>query len=201
VETINTQIKENKTRLAPQIKKLRVLRSSFQEVESEFLEKKAVYDNTKAGLDSEISKMQAELDAAVKETSQEESNAQYYESLCSIEKVKTQRVAEEREKRSVKRQMPDGSVVRTYQELYAAKIRDQEQMTKELRDRQKNIKENHEPNKVQMQLFRDLRKLMRCKIDLQQRARVEASDMAVANEATSNVMTLDNDEPSTANQI
>merc|ERR1712187_882577 len=92
-KNINTQIKENKTRLAPQIKKLRVLRSSFQEVESEFLEKKAVYDNTKAGLDSEISKMLAELDAAVKETSQEESNAQYYESLCSIEKVKTQRVA------------------------------------------------------------------------------------------------------------
>jgi len=193
VETINTQIKETKTRLAPQIKSLRTLRTSFQGLESEYLEKKAAYDNTKAGLDSELSKMQAELDAAIKEGSHEESNAQYYDSLCSIEKVKTQRVAEEREKRSVQRVMPDGSVVRTYQELYAAKIRDQEQMTKELRERQKNIKENHEPNRAQMALFRDLHKLMRCKVDLQQRARVEASNMAAANEASSNVMTFDDD--------
>jgi len=191
VEEINTQIKENKNRLAPQIKSLRSLRTKFQEVESEYLEKKSVYDNTKAGLDSEISKMQAELDSAQKERAQEEGHCYYYESLSSIERVKAQRVAEEREGRSVKRTMPDGSVVRSYKELYEAKIKSQEHLTKELRDRQKNIKENDEPNRVQMGLFRDLHKLLRCKVEMQQRARNEANMLAAADQQTTNVLTMD----------
>merc|ERR1712113_19104 len=156
----NTQIKENKNRLAPQIKALRSLRTKFQEVESDYLEKKAVYDNTKAGLDSEISKMQAELDSSQKEKAQEESNCHYYESLASIERVKVQRVEDERQGRSIKRHMPDGSVVRSYKELYEAKIKDQQRLTSELKERQKNIKENHEPNRIQMGLFKDLHKRM-----------------------------------------
>ena len=40
----------------------------------------------------------------------------------------------------------------------------QEHLTKELKERQKNIKENDEPNRVQMGLFRDLHKLLRCKV-------------------------------------
>ena len=48
-------------RLAPQIRALRTLRTEFQELESEYLEKKAVYDNQAAGLESEVAKMQAEM--------------------------------------------------------------------------------------------------------------------------------------------
>merc|ERR1712216_84207 len=64
VEEINRQIKEKKNHLAPQIKDLRALRVKFQEQESEYLEKKQRHDNTKAGLDTETAKLQAETDAA-----------------------------------------------------------------------------------------------------------------------------------------
>ena len=45
VEQINTQITSRKQKLAPQIKELRTLRTKFQELETEYLEKKGLYDN------------------------------------------------------------------------------------------------------------------------------------------------------------
>ena len=92
VEEINSQIKTRKNRLAPQIKDLRNLRVKFQEQESEYLEKKQLYDNTKAGLDTEVSKMQAEADAAEGECNHEESACHHYTHLAAIEQVKMQRV-------------------------------------------------------------------------------------------------------------
>ena len=190
VEEINTKIKNQKASLAPQIKELRTLRAQCQEEESEYLEKKALFDQTKAGHDSDISKLQAELDAAQKEAEHEESNCHYYESLMSIDRVKLQRTHDERAAK-FKRAMPGGRVVHSYKELYDAKIKQQEALAVELRERQRDIKGHHEPNKVQMGLFRDLHKLLRCKVDMQQRARTEASDMAAANDAPTNIFTLE----------
>lgn len=192
VEEINTQIKENKNRLAPQIKNLRSLRTRFGEVEVEYLDKKGAYDNTKAGFDSEISKLQAELDEADKDAQHEESSCHYYETLASMERIKLQRVADEKAGRSLARTGPDGSIT-TYKALYERKIREQEGQQRGLRDQQKSLKENHEPNKVQMQLFRDLNKLLRCKVDMQKAARTEAAYMAAAEEQDSNVLSLGDD--------
>jgi len=83
VEEINRQIKDNKTRLAPQIKSLRTLRAQHGEIEAEYLEKKGVYDNIKAGFDSELTKLQADLDSAEKEAQQEESSCHYYDTLSA----------------------------------------------------------------------------------------------------------------------
>lgn len=189
VEEINTQIKARKNRLAPQIKELRALRSKFQELETEYLEKKGVFDNTKAGLESNFAKLQLEADAAEKDCAHEESNAHYYENMIKIEEVKTARMETERAGK-FKRTMPDGSVVTSYRELYAAKIKQQEALSKELRDRQKRIKEHHAPNAKQVQMFKDLHKLLRCKVESQQRARAEANDMIAANQQDTNVFTM-----------
>jgi intraflagellar transport protein 81 len=43
---------ERKSRLAPLIKDLRTLRERYQEIESDYLQKKGVYDSTAAGLDT-----------------------------------------------------------------------------------------------------------------------------------------------------
>jgi len=193
VEQINSQIKENKNGLAPQIKALRSLRTTFQEVESDYLHKKAIYDNTKAGLDSEISKLQSERDAAHKEKVTEESARCLYESLVSIEKVKAERVEDERHGRSIERHMPDGSVIRSYKELYASKISNQDHLTKQLKQQQHNIKENYKPNLLQTNLFKDLHKLLRCKVDMQQRARAEANSMAAATGQDTNVLTMEDE--------
>ncbi|EOD39779.1 hypothetical protein EMIHUDRAFT_108790 [Emiliania huxleyi CCMP1516] len=157
VEEINRQIKDNKTRLAPQIKSLRTLRAQHGEIE--------------ARERPEGSCLKA----------------------AAMERVKLQRIADEKEGRALRRAMPDGAVVTTYRELYERRIKEQEAQQRELRERQKALKENHVPNKEQMQLFRDLNKLLRCKVDLQKAARAEAADMAAAEQQESNVLSLGND--------
>jgi len=42
-----------------------------------------VYDNIKAGFDSELTKLQADLDSAEKEAQQEESSCHYYDTLSA----------------------------------------------------------------------------------------------------------------------
>ena len=159
--------------------------------------------------------------------------------------------------------MPDGTNVTSYKDLYSQKIKQQETLSKELRERQKRIKEHHAPNAKQaprlsprlsthrqatharahdythahtlhdhagpsldalasaacpshhqrhscgrhpcvllfppvpraprhtlptchsthqVAMFKDLHKLLRCKVETQQRARAEANDMMLENE-------------------
>lgn len=44
IAQIDNEVKDKKTRLAPEIKKLRTLRNKFTEIESEYNEKKRAYD-------------------------------------------------------------------------------------------------------------------------------------------------------------
>ena len=189
VEEINGNIKARKNRLAPQIKELRTLRATFQELEAEYLERKAAYDNTKAGLESNFAKLQLEADASEKDCVHEESNSLYYESLAHIERVKVQRVADERAG-TFRRRLPDGSEVSSYKALYSGKIKQQEALSKELRERQKRIKEHHGPSSMQVNIFNDLHRLLRCKVDLQGQARAEANDMVAANAQDTNIFTM-----------
>ena len=66
-------------------------------------------------------------------------------------------------------------------------------MSKELRERQKRIKENHGGNAKQVKIFRDLYKLLRCKMDQQQRAKAEAKDMEAAEAQDTNIFTMPDD--------
>jgi len=61
--------------------------------------------------------------------------------------VKLARVADERAGGKLSRKMPDGSTVSSYQGLYEAKITEQQGLQRALSEQQKNLKENHEPNK------------------------------------------------------
>lgn len=194
VEEINGQIKTRKNRLAPQIKDLRNLRVKFGEQESEYLEKKQLFDNTKAGLDTEVSKLQAEADAAENDCNHEESTCHYYTNLHAIEQVKMARAQGDRQNRFT-RTMPDGTTVNSYTELYEAKLKMQEGAIKELRDRQHHIQENREPNMKQVKVYKDLNKLLRCKQEMQKAARAEVSQMATENQQDTNVFTMPDDAP------
>lgn len=166
----------------------------LQEVEAEYLEKKALYDNAKAGVESDLSKLQLEADAAEKECQHEESRALYFESMIKIDQVKKQRAEVERAGK-FERQLPDGTVVHSYRGLLEAKIKQQEALSKELRDRQKDIKENYGAKARQVHMFKDLHKLLRCKLESQQRARQEAKSMMAENQQDTNVFTMpDNDD-------
>lgn len=61
VQQIDAECKDKKNRLAPEIKKLRTLRSKFAEVEAEHSEQKKVYDSVQSGVESEKERMDKDI--------------------------------------------------------------------------------------------------------------------------------------------
>ena len=57
---IESQLKEKKAKLAPQIKQLRAYRQKYNEMEVIYGEKKRAYDNTVMNLEQEKNKLEAE---------------------------------------------------------------------------------------------------------------------------------------------
>ena len=133
-------------------------------------------------------RLKAEVDAEEKACVDEERAAATHKSLSSIIEVKLKRAEAERGG-TFRRTMPDGAVVTSYKELYNSKIRQQQVEVKELRERQQHLKENVGPHRHQMGMFRDLHKLLRCKLEMQERDRREASRMAAEEGADTNVWT------------
>ena len=193
VGEINDKIKRRKHQLAPQIMKLRKLRTDVRDKETVYQEKKTAYMNAKAGIDTTLGDVQSEADTAAKEAAHEESQAAYYESCAFIEKVKLKRVADEKAG-NFRRTLPDGTEIESIRALYLAKVKQQEAASKELRDRQKRIKENHGGNAKQVKVFRDLRQLLLAKIECQKRARAEANSMMAEEGNAENVLTLGGDD-------
>merc|ERR1711871_1736335 len=89
-----------------------------------------------------------------------------------------------------RRTLPDGTEITSYEKLYTQKIKQQEAASKELRERKNRIKDNHGGNAKQVKVFKDLHKLLRAKIDAQQRARAEANDMLNAENQDTNIFTM-----------
>lgn len=61
VQQIDSECKDKKNRLAPEIKKLRTLRAKFAEVEAEHSEQKKVYDNVESQVESEKERMDKDI--------------------------------------------------------------------------------------------------------------------------------------------
>merc|ERR1719238_228796 len=57
VQQINSQLKEKKNKLAPQIKALRSARQSFQVVEAKHMEKKSAYDTAMCELETDLKRI------------------------------------------------------------------------------------------------------------------------------------------------
>merc|ERR1719335_1120832 len=86
VQKINTQLKEKKNKLAPQIKALRSVRQNFQTVEAKYLEKKNLYDQAKFAVDADLAKVSSEVQSLQAEVLDAEQ--QYHElhvHLCAAE--------------------------------------------------------------------------------------------------------------------
>merc|ERR1719326_2212545 len=68
VQQINSQLKEKKNKLAPQIKALRSARQSFQVVESKHMEKKGAYDSAMCELQGDLKRISEEVQRLDTET-------------------------------------------------------------------------------------------------------------------------------------
>ena len=61
IAQIDNEVKDKKTRLAPEIKKLRTLRNKFTEIESEYNEKKRNYDAAQSQVDVEKERLEKDM--------------------------------------------------------------------------------------------------------------------------------------------
>ena len=161
VEQITREFKQRQSQLQPLMASLKKLRSEYMEVEAVYNEKKATYDKVAIGLDMEKSSLEKECDAFQEECIREESRFHYLNSLTNIAKIKLDRAEQEK-----KWQSGDGRMMRdfaSFKDLYTNKLAQQEQMTKALRKKQKELKEQAGAMTNQKTNFLNLQALLNAK--------------------------------------
>jgi intraflagellar transport protein 81 len=140
VEQIGREFKSKQALLQPLMVELKSMRQQHMDVESEYLDRKGTYDKTAVGLEMEKQKLERECDSFQEECLREESRFHYLNSMTAMAKIKLDRAEQEK-----KWQTGDGRMMRDFahfKDLYAHKLTQQEQLTKALRKRQKELKEN-----------------------------------------------------------
>ena len=140
VQEINNQLKDRKTHLAPQIKRLREVRKEYQEVETEYNRKRQMYDKVAVGLEVERQQIEQEADALQGDCLREESNYHYFQNLTSIAQANLDRVRNEE-----KWSRGEGKLLPNF-DTYAALYKDKEA-------RQKALKEQLQRQKVRACFF------------------------------------------------
>lgn len=184
VEQIGREFKNKQIQLQPMMQELKGLRQEYMEVETRHTECKSTYDKVAIGLEMDKQSLERECDAFQEECLREESRYHTLNCLVSNSKIKLQRAEQEKKwNEGHGRMLRDFS---SFRELYAHKIAQQEQLTKQLRVKQKELKENAMSLTKQKQNFLNLQHLLQAKINSQQRD----SDPVYVGSA--NVMTMDN---------
>lgn len=163
VTKINSQLKEKKNKLAPQIKALRSVRQNFQQVEVKYLEKKAAYDQARSGMDSELSRVSGEVKQL--ETEVLDAEQSYHELNMQLTNAEAKLQRAHWETRCLRKE--EGARFSqdyaTMAEYYAAETARLDEQCRDLRKEQKVVKETHEDALKQKKAFVALEKLMSVK--------------------------------------
>ncbi|KAK7480473.1 hypothetical protein BaRGS_00028290 [Batillaria attramentaria] len=160
VRRLHAEIAERRNTLAPVLRVIRPLRERVQELTPEYDNKKQIYERTAAGLESNMSKLEQEVRGYTEECRAEESRYHYLHCMMGILQQQQERIAQEM-KAYVSSDQTEKK--KTMREVYTRKIQEQENLGRNLRERQKTVRENHEPNMKQMKMWRDLERLLQCK--------------------------------------
>lgn len=131
VTDINSTLGMRKNRLAPQIQRLRGVRSDFQELDVTYQEQRSVFEHTAAGLSAERQRLEQECDRYQSEALAQESQYFMLNSLRTLSSVTEQRI-----KMEDKFQKGDGSLLpsfHTFESLYKNKIEQQQTLNQQLR--------------------------------------------------------------------
>mmetsp|Transcript_33056 Transcript_33056/g.112218 ORF Transcript_33056/g.112218 Transcript_33056/m.112218 type:complete len:687 (-) Transcript_33056:896-2956(-) len=165
VRSITQQLKEKKNDLAPQIKKLREVRNSYQIVETDFLQKKATYDKVAVGLDVERQQLEHECDAYQEEALQKESRFHYLNCLTSMAEATLKRIDDEEGWKAGKGRglLPN---FKCYEDLYTNKLAQQQAFSDQLRKQRATIEKHEGPNMKQRAVYADLEKLLAFKLKI-----------------------------------
>lgn len=162
VQKINSQLKEKKNKLAPQIKALRSVRQNFQQVESKYLEKKASYDQAKSSMDGDLSKVSGEVRNLENEVL--ESEQAYHELNMQLCAAESRLQIAHRETRCMRKEERFSQEFSTLSESHNCEIHRLDELCRELRKEMKVVKEGHEGNLKQKKAFCQLQNLMLVKL-------------------------------------
>jgi hypothetical protein len=80
-------LKEKRAKLKPLIADMRALRQESQGVEEEYLDKKASFESTTLGLDSERQKLEADVNGLKTSVQEQESSYHFLHCLSTIAQV------------------------------------------------------------------------------------------------------------------
>eukprot|EP01033_Poteriospumella_lacustris_P004485 gene4485-3204_t len=174
VESITREFKNKQQQLQPLIAELKSVRQEYLDVESQYQEKKLSYEKVAVGLDMEKQSLEKDCTQFQDECLREESRYHQLQNLISISKIRLSRVEQEK-----KWQAGQGRLMRDFaslKELYANKLAQQDQLTKQLRKRQKELKENAGALTNQKTNFMTLQVLLDAKARVQRGESLSATD-------------------------
>jgi len=176
VKDINQSIKDRKSKLAPQIKELRGVRQKFQELETEHAEKKKTYDSACLTHENKRGKLEGEVKELLTECSSNESKYHWINAMASITDASIKRVT-------------SGQDSITFRTKLTEAVNENEELAKELKHKQKNLKETAEVSLGQVDVLRDLKRLAEVKLEVSKRGNVGAAAIGTKVGA-SDVLTL-----------
>jgi len=162
VEQINSQLKEKKNKLAPQIKALRSARQSFQVVEAKHIEKKGAYDQVKGSMEGDLKKISGEVQMLENDT--QESERAYHELNMQLALADSQLQRATAEARRLRREERYSDAYSSLSERYSAEISNLDNLCRDLRKEQTNVKEMYGSNIKQKKNFALLQDLMKVKL-------------------------------------
>ena len=166
VQELNEKINAQKERLKQPVKQLKKIREDHQLVENEYNDKKAVYDNIKLSQESEVSKLKSDIKDLQDEIDRQHSLYYLLQSQSSLFNAMKKRIEDEKEFLDSKSGKRYSLEFQSYSSSLKGKIEKLEQMSRELREKQKYIKETHDPNLKQIEQFNNLRRLLEMKVRL-----------------------------------
>lgn len=162
VEKINREFKSKQKDLQPLMTELKGIRQEFMDLESEYNDKKGQYEKVSVGLEMEKQALERECELYQEDCLREESRFHYLHGLAGIARIRLERCDQEK-----KWQGGDGRMMRDfgcYRDLYTHKLNQQDQLTKQLRKKQKELKETSEVLSGQKAAFLNLQRLLTAKI-------------------------------------
>eukprot|EP00386_Alphamonas_edax_P004150 GDKI01013038.1.p1 GENE.GDKI01013038.1~~GDKI01013038.1.p1 ORF type:complete len:362 (+),score=144.80 GDKI01013038.1:124-1086(+) len=159
---IQNKLKAKKNKLAPQITALRGVRARLQEVEAEYNEKKGAYEQMQLSLEGGLSKLRQEVEQLQTERDTHESKFHEANLKAQLADALIQRANEE--KKAVSGQARYSDEHKTLQDCLSAKMVEMDALGKELRQKQRRIREDFEGRLRQRDAFAAVTKLLQCKL-------------------------------------
>jgi intraflagellar transport protein 81 len=164
IQQLMDSINEKKTRLAPVIQELRTMRQDAQELETQHQDKKKEYDAVMYGLECEANR----IDQDIKNYFQEyQTNQSKYHHLNQL--IQHAEISQDKAMNEMKAYIGADDMIelvqkargfKTYRDLYNRKLQELENQSRNFREVYNQVREKHEPNMRQIELFSGVKKLL-----------------------------------------